>query len=121
MSWSYAFTSDQSWRPRPKQWWSSSVIASLVLAIACVPKAGVGSELRINTPDVDADVYVDGNYVGQVAGINDARTGGLGLAPGVHRIEVRKLGRFPVQKTVEIPRRPQPYVTVDAVLLEDPQ
>ncbi len=78
--------------------------------------------LRIEAPqaDQDADVYVDGNYVGQIDALDDAGTKGLQLAPGVHRVEIRKPGRFPVQKTVRVPTRGTPTVVVVAELLEDP-
>jgi len=67
-------------------------------------------------PDVDADVYIDGNYVGQVHAIPT----GVGLAPGVHRLEVRKPGRFPVQRTVRVDKDTPAEVIVEAELLEDP-
>lgn len=78
--------------------------------------------LKIEAPaeDLDADVYVDGNYVGQINGLDDAGTKGLQLAPGVHRVEIRKPGRFPVQKTIRVPTRGATAIVVGAELLEDP-
>ncbi len=67
--------------------------------------------------DQDADVWVDGQYIGQVGAVS----GKLSLAPGVHRVEVRKPGRFPVQKTVKIERKPDERVRVEAELLADPR
>lgn len=94
----------------------------LVSGSACHKGQG-GTALVILTEeaDQDADVYVDGNYVGQVGEIQNATTGSLRLAPGVHRVEVRKPGRFPVQKTVRVDKKPPPQTTVEAELLEDPQ
>jgi hypothetical protein len=78
--------------------------------------------LRIEAPaqDADADVYVDGNYIGQVGGLASAGTSGIQLAPGVHRVEIRKPGRFPVQRTVRVDRTTPAEVVVRAELLEDP-
>ena len=82
-----------------------------------VPSASV---LKIQVPaeDLDADVFVDGEYIGQI----DQVSGKLRLAPGAHRVELRKNGRFPVQKTIEVDRkRPQAETTIDAELLADPR
>jgi hypothetical protein len=102
--------------------------AVAALSLVLVSSAGcrhakVGTALVILTDeaDQDADVYVDGNYVGQVGEIQNATTGSLRLAPGVHRLEIRKPGRFPVQKTVRVDKKPPPQTTVEAELLEDPQ
>ncbi len=93
-----------------------------VLALAIAGCAGHGSfsMLGIDTPtaDRDADVYVDGEYIGQV----DQVSGQLRLAPGLHRVEVRKPGRFPVQQTVRVERRsPTSETTVVVDLLSDPR
>lgn len=81
------------------------------------------SALRIvvAAQDKDAEVWVDGQYLGVVQELEDPRTGRPRLAPGVHRVEVRKPGRFPVQRTVEVPRDPPPETTVQAELLPDPR
>lgn len=98
------------------------ILVSVGLLGACAPKAGVGAVLEIQAPadDQDADVFVDGNYIGQVNALDAAGTGGLKLAPGVHRVEIRKHGRFPVQKTVSVARGGASVVVVVAELLEDP-
>ncbi len=89
-------------------------------SIACVhtsrrePPASV---LEIATETRDADVWVDGEYIGQVAAVS----GKLRLAPGVHRVEVRKPGRFPVQRTVRVDKQGGTTVVVDAELLTDPR
>ena len=79
--------------------------------------------LVIRTPDGDADaeVYVDGNYIGLVRALSQHSTGPLLLAPGVHRVEIRKPGRFPVQKTLRIDGDSPTEIVVDAELLEDPE
>jgi len=99
-----------------------TVALSLGVALgvtACRPAPGLGASLEIRTPkaDEDADVYVDGRYVGRVSAL-----GGFTLAPGLHRVEVRKPGRFPVQKTVRVEMTPLATTTtvVDAELLENP-
>ena len=86
---------------------------------ACRPGAG-GATLQIEAPreDTDADVYVDGHYIGQVSALKDQ---GVELAPGVHRLEIRKPGRFPVQKTIEVDAATPAIVVVEAELLEDPR
>ncbi|MEM6291366.1 MAG: hypothetical protein AAGA54_08885 [Myxococcota bacterium] len=103
---------------------SRFVFASLFVALtACRPAVGTGAPLQIEVApeDTDADVYVDGNYVGQVGSLTAAGAEPLVLAPGVHRLEVRKPGRFPVQKTLRVDGGTNsPPVTVQAELLEDP-
>ena len=94
----------------------------VALLLGCGPAKGTGAMLKIEAPqaDQDADVYVDGNYVGQVSKLGAAGTGGLKLAPGVHRVEIRKPGRFPVQKTLRVPTKGATPIVVNAELLEDP-
>ena len=87
---------------------SSSMLLSVVLLASCAssPRAerssrgDAGAVLTFELPqvDFDADVYVDGNYVGQVKEVQ----GEVRVAPGRHRVEVRKAGRFPIQKTLKI-------------------
>jgi hypothetical protein len=101
------------------------VLALMLLASGCNHLRGggrsdVASVLEIavvDQADLDADVWVDGQYIGQVAAVS----GKLKLAPGVHRVEVRKPGHFPVQRTVRVDRKPAPSVTVQAELLGDPR
>ena len=103
------------------------VFAALLGASACATRPAGGAEqaapLKIEVPaeDLDAEVYVDGNYVGQVKALAVPETGPLLLAPGVHRVEVRKPGRFPVQRTVTVERTQRAPVVVRAELLEDPR
>jgi hypothetical protein len=85
--------------------------------------AGAGTSLRITVPqeDLDADLYVDGQYVGQVGAMGKQPVGPVQLAPGVHRVEVRKPGRFPVQRTVRVDAATPAETVIEAELLEDPQ
>ncbi len=100
--------------------------AALVLAGGCATRSAGGdlpaAPLHIEVPDddLDAEVFVDGNYVGQVKALNVPETGPILLAPGVHRVEVRKPGRFPVQRTVTVERKQRTPAVVRAELLEDP-
>jgi len=104
-------------------------LLSLALAVllGCATRSAGGAEqaapLKIDVPaeDLDAEVFVDGNYVGQVKALEVPETGPLLLAPGVHRVEVRKPGRFPVQRTVTVERTQRTPVVVRAELLEDPR
>jgi PEGA domain len=110
--------------------WSSRLGACLLL-IAALASSGcnhlrgggrsdVASVLEIGVvdpADLDADVWVDGQYIGQVGAVS----GQLKLAPGVHRVEVRKPGHFPVQRTVRVDRKPAASVHVEAELLGDPR
>lgn len=101
-----------------------ALAVALTLAVAaCRPSVGTGATLRIQAPeeDRDADVYVDGNYVGQVNALSAAGVEGLQLAPGVHRVEIRKAGRFPVQRTVKVDKSGPKEVTVEAELLTNPE
>jgi hypothetical protein len=108
-------------------WRSSFVERSLLLLVvsagslvACRPAPGRGATLQVVTaaPDADADVWVDGNYVGRVGDLGRAAAP-IALAPGKHRVEVRKPGRFPVQRTIEVDGS-APTIRVEAELLEDP-
>lgn len=110
---------------------SNRPLAALLLAVALLLELGCGhlrggrnedvsSRLEIvvvDPADADADVWVDGQYIGQVSAVS----GRLELAPGKHRVEVRKPGHFPVQRTVEVARKPAPSVRVEAELLGDPR
>ncbi len=102
--------------------WRSSCVDLAVLAClcACRPAPGRGATLQIATvaADADADVWVDGNYIGRVIDLGKS-TGAIKLAPGKHRVEVRKPGRFPVQRTIEVDGS-APTIRLDAELLEDP-
>lgn len=93
-------------------------------ATACRPAPGLGARLEVRAPqaDADADVYVDGRYVGQISAIEASTAGALELAPGLHRVEIRKAGRFPVQRTVRVDetRAQDTRVVVEAELLENP-
>ena len=96
---------------------------ALGLALSACRPAGAGTALRIETPaaDADADVFVDGNYVGQVSEIAQDPEAPVMLAPGVHRVEVRKAGRFPVQRTVRVDADTPAQTLIEAELLENPQ
>lgn len=101
-------------------------VLAVALLSACATR-GAGREqpaapLVIEVPDIDldAEVYVDGNYVGQVKALRVPETGPILLAPGVHRVEVRKPGRFPVQRTVTVAKTQKTPAVVRAELLEDP-
>ncbi len=103
----------------------ASVALALVLAACATRSGGRGDQaapLVIEVPDVDldAEVFVDGNYVGQVKALRVPETGPILLAPGVHRVEVRKPGRFPVQRTVTVGKAQRTPAVVRAELLEDP-
>ena len=99
-----------------------ALCGSLLVPSGCA-KRGQSTALVINAPDadLDAEVYVDGNYIGQVRALRQRSTGPLLLAPGVHRVEVRKPGRFPVQWTVRVDGDAPAEIVVDAELLEDPE
>jgi PEGA domain len=95
--------------------------SSLALAQGCV-HAQSGREvpsslLQITSDTADADVWVDGQYIGQVAAVS----GRLKLAAGVHRVEIRKPGHFPVQRTVRVDKNGGGAVIVEAELLADPR
>lgn len=102
-----------------------AVAAGLALGlVGCKPIATApGTALRIQVPDADADadVYVDGHYVGQVRALGTDNLGTIALTPGKHRVEVRKAGRFPVQRTIEVDAATGEEVVLDAELLQDPQ
>lgn len=93
-----------------------------VLALGCAHTQGNRREpptslLEISSETADADVWVDGQYIGQVSAVS----GKLKLAPGVHRVEVRKPGYFPVQRTVKVEKQAGGTVSVEAEMLADPR
>lgn len=93
-----------------RRWLILATMTCCAVACASGPSSkstpGVGSAagavlvFELPEGDDDADVFVDGNYVGQV---NEVQ-GAVRVAPGKHRVEVRKPGRFPIQQTVEVDR-----------------
>src|SRR5688572_26336891 len=105
------------------RWRSSFISPLLLLALGCRPAATGGATLQLTVApeDRDADVWVDGNYVGTVNDLQGRAAGPLTLAPGAHRVEVRKRGRFPVQRTVRVEAGGPASVAIEAELLEDPQ
>jgi hypothetical protein len=107
-----------------------SALLALSLASACARDAKGdttntpgSTQLRVVVAegDADAELWVDGNYVGQLGEFEDERVGRPLLAPGVHRVEVRKPGRFPVQTTVEVAKDAPAEVVLEAELLADPR
>lgn len=96
---------------------------ALALVLVGCKHADAVTSLRIEVPqeDLDADLFVDGHYVGQVGAVGKDPVGPVQLAPGVHRVEVRKPGRFPVQRTVKVDGDTPPTTVIEAELLEDPQ
>ncbi|MEE9386952.1 MAG: PEGA domain-containing protein [Nannocystaceae bacterium] len=112
---------------RISRWGGSGFVGGLLLlhsgchgGASNAPGRAVALRVMVSEADVDADVYVDGQYVGQVRALESA-VGPLRLAPGVHRVEVRKPGRFPVQRTVRVDEGAGPVVEVRAELLADPR
>ena len=109
----------------------TSSLLTILLGVGCATgneskgetKTPSASLLRVVVPaaDKDAELWIDGNYVGQLGEFDDERVGLPRLAPGVHRIEVRKPGRFPVQRSVEVPTQAPPETVVEAELLPDPR
>lgn len=97
------------------------LILVLALSLGCAhgrpSQAPPTSLLQVHSETSDAEVWVDGQYIGQVTAVS----GHLRLAPGVHRVEVRKPGYFPVQRTVQVDRRGGGSVAVEAELLSDPR
>ena len=110
--------------PRPERGLLPLTLALLLAACATRqagdPEQAAPQKIDVPAADLDAEVFVDGNYVGQVKALAVPETGPLLLAPGVHRVEVRKPGRFPVQRTVTVDRTQRAPVVVRAELLEDP-
>ena len=107
-----------------------SALLALSIASACARDAKGGTtqtpastQLRVVVAeeDADAELWLDGNYVGQLGEFEDDRVGRPLLAPGVHRVEVRKPGRFPVQTTLEVARDAPAELVLEAELLADPR
>lgn len=98
-----------------------ATLGLLVGLLGC-PAASAGTSLVVEVPeaDRDADVFVDGHYIGQVGALGKDPVGPVMLAPGVHRVEVRKAGRFPVQRTVRVDAATPAQTVLEAELLEDP-
>lgn len=106
----------------------SGVVLGVVLTMApaCKPRGtdapgGVALRIDVVDADADADVFVDGHYVGTARALGTDKLGTIQLTPGTHRVEVRKAGRFPVQRTVKVDGSTPDEVVLTAELLEDPQ
>ena len=101
----------------------AAVLATSVPACAHRPASSAGEEsiLKIDVlpEDGDADLFINGNYVGTVAETQQSAALPIRLAVGSHRIELRKPGRFPVQRTVIVERGGAPSV-VHATFPEEP-
>lgn len=71
--------------------------------------AQAGSTLVVLTdPEhADADLFVDGQYLGVVQE-QDQSTAPVRLAPGTHRVELRKPGYFPYQRALRVPAKDAP-------------
>jgi hypothetical protein len=121
MSSPFACSSRSSRRRAGGPAWALALV--LVLVPSGCKHADAGTSLRITVPqeDLDADLFVDGQYVGQVGAVGKEPVGPVMLAPGVHRVEVRKPGRFPVQRTVRVDGGTPAETVLDAELIEDPQ
>ena len=116
------FASAFSERSSVRRVWSSCLVVTLAFgsSLACAHKQSrdaPATVLEIATPTTDADVWVDGAYIGQVAAVS----GKLRLSPGIHRVEVRKPGHFPVQRTVRVDKGAGGSVVVTAEMLADPR
>jgi hypothetical protein len=103
--------------------WRSSCAELFVVVLSAAscrpsPERGASLEVTVVPADADADLWIDGNYVGRVSDIGTVAKP-VALAPGKHRVEVRKPGRFPVQRTVEVTGR-EGTIRLQAELLEDP-
>jgi len=61
------------------------------------PAAVVPLYLAADPPDVE--IYLDGQYMGQLDRWRDAT---LPTTPGVHRLELRRAGYFPLRRTIEV-------------------
>lgn len=97
--------------------WLLAGLPLMGCAHSTTQKSAPTSMLEINSETRDADVWVDGQYIGQVEQVS----GKLGLTPGVHRVEIRKPGHFPVQRTVRVDKRAGGIVQLSAEMLQDPR
>ena len=114
-------TGTRTWR-----WRRLAVLLGVgTLLVGCAHATGrdggdVGVRLTVDVPDedLDADLFIDGHYVGQIREVQ----GEVRLAPGRHRLEVKKPGRFPIQRTLEVARSPREQTrVVQGELLPDPR
>lgn len=108
-------------RPR----WVALAVWLMAAAGGCRPAAAsagpVDLHIATTAEDADADVYVDGHYVGQVRALGGDTLGTVKLTPGQHRVEIRKPGRFSVKRTVVVDADSPPRLELAAELLPDPQ
>ena len=85
-------------------YWAASTRATLEpdlttrVSLSLMPRPGEGSNLLVETNVADAIVEIDGEQVGQTG--PDGRVYATGLAPGAHRVVVRKQDHAPARRTV---------------------
>lgn len=71
--------------------------------------AQAGSTLVVLTDPqhADADLFIDGQYLGVIQE-QGQQVAPVRLAPGTHRVELRKPGYFPYQRALRVPKKDAP-------------
>lgn len=112
-------------RPRLSASGRALVLVSGLALAACAHArdpvdSGAALRIVVGPGDDDADLFVDGAYVGTVGEVMDPAQPPLRLGPGRHAVEVRKPGRVPVQRTITVGRPGPAAVELAAELIEPP-
>lgn len=86
-----------------------TALALILASVGLMACAQTGSTLVVKTPPehTDADLFIDGQYLGVIKEQGQS-VAPPQLAPGTHRIELRKPGYFPYQRALRVPKRDAP-------------
>ncbi len=76
--------------------------------------------MEIADEDADADLYIDGQYVGTVGESRGSKAGVVLLRVGDHRIEIRKAGHYPLRRTLRVEKGHPDKLVYSAELLSEP-
>lgn len=84
-------------------------LALLLASAGLMACAQTGSTLVVKTPPehADADLFIDGQYLGVIKEQGQS-VAAPRLAPGTHRVELRKPGYFPYQRALRVPKKDAP-------------
>lgn len=95
--------------------WTLGVLVLALALVSCGPKRapnGVTSDdaiVYLKSNVADAQVYIDGHFVGPLAGLR----GGIAMDPGNHRLELRRDDYFSSYLELELHRAEHKRLSIE--------